>query len=76
MGFDEGDRVRVDIPDESAPDHDRLHGQHGRVVAVMEDDPGEAAGDPRDSRLYRVRLDDGDEVDLRWRDLRPPLKDD
>jgi len=75
MKVNEGDRVRVDIPDESDLDHERLHGRHGRVMDVLEDDAGEETGDPRDSQLYRIRLDDGSEVDLRWRDLRPPIKD-
>jgi len=74
MMFDEGDHIRIDIPDESDPDHDRLHGRHGEVVKVIADDAGEETGGPRDSRLYRVRLeDDGDTEDVRWRDLRPPI---
>jgi len=71
--FNVGDRIRIDIADESDPDHDRLHGQHGEVVEVIADDVGEETGDPRDSQLYRVRLDGGDTVDVRWRDLRPPI---
>ena len=72
--FDEGDRVRVDIPDEADPDHDEFHGEHGTVVAVLEDDAGETTGDERDNVLFRVELDDGETVDLRWPDLRPPLE--
>jgi hypothetical protein len=70
--FSEGDRVRVDIPDETDPDHDEYHGRHGKVVAVLEDDAGRTTGDERDSLLFRVELEDGGVEDFRWRDLRPP----
>jgi len=70
--FTEGDRVRVDIPDETDPDHDVYHGEVGVVLDVLEDDAGEATGDGRDSVIYRVEFDSGDVVDFRWRDLRPP----
>ena len=33
--FEEGDRVRIDIPDEADPDH-RLHGEHGEVAAIIQ----------------------------------------
>lgn len=69
--FVEGDRIRVDIPDESDPDHTRLHGKHGEVVKVVHDDAHAATGDERDAVIYRVELGTGEEVDLRWRDLRP-----
>jgi ribosomal protein L21E len=68
-----GDRVRVDIPDETDLDHDAFHGRHGEVVDVVEDDAGAETGDPRDSVIYRVRFDDGSEADFRRRDLRPPI---
>lgn len=73
--FDQGDRVRVDIPDETDPDHDQYHGIHGRVIEVMSDAAGSMSGDTRDSRLYRVALDTGEKADFRWRDLRPPIDD-
>ena len=38
--FSTGDRVRVDIPDETDPDHDQYHGEHGQVVGVLSDDAG------------------------------------
>jgi len=63
--------VRVDIPDETDPDHDRLHGKHGTVIEVFEDDAGEETGDPRDSHLFDVQLNDESVEQLRWRDLRP-----
>jgi len=70
--FSEGDRVRVDIPDETDPDYERYHGVRGTVVAVLEDDADRDTGDERDSLLFRVDLEDGSVEDFRWRDLRPP----
>jgi len=70
--FEIGDAVRIDIPDETDPDHDRLHGRQGEITAILEDDAGEATGDVRDTVLYRVQLKDGTEADVRWRDVRPP----
>lgn len=70
--FDEGDRVRIDIPDETDPDHDRYHGKGGTVVAELDDDAGRVTGDERDSTLFRVKLDTGETTEFRWRDLRPP----
>jgi ribosomal protein L21E len=72
--FIEGDRVRVDLPDESDPDHREYHGEHGTIVDVLQDDAGAVTGDDRDSHLFRVELDGGDTIDLRWRDLRPPIE--
>jgi len=68
-----GDRVRVDIPDKGDPDY-RYHGEHGEVTEVLRDAAGASTGDERDSFLYRVQLDSGAQLDLRWRDLRPPLE--
>ena len=70
--FSEGDRVRVDIPDETDPDHERYHGVRGTIITVLEDDADRATGDSRDSLLFRVELEDDDVEDFRWRDLRPP----
>lgn len=70
--FEVGDRIRVDIPNEDDPDHDRLHRAHGTIVDILEDDAGQETGDRRDSYLYSVEMDDGDIEHLRWRDLRPP----
>lgn len=72
--FDVGDRVRLDIPDETDPDY-RLHGEHGTITELLDDDAGELTGNSRDSRLYRVELDSGQTVDVRWRSLRPPIED-
>lgn len=70
--FTEGDRVRVDIPDETDIDYERLHGQRGEVVEIIKDDASDLTGDERDDVLYRVRFNDDETADLRWRDLRPP----
>lgn len=72
--FGKGDRVRIDIPDETDPDH-TYHGAHGRVTAVLSDDAATLTGDAQDSCLYRVSLESGRTVDFRQRDLRPPLDD-
>lgn len=69
--FTMGDRVRVDIPNKTDPDHDRYHGEHGTVKAVLEDGAGEVTGDVRDGLQYRLELDSGETADFRWRDLRP-----
>jgi ribosomal protein L21E len=71
--FTEGDRVRVDIPDETDPDHDAYHGVHGTVVDVLEDDAGVVTGDEREDSIFRVKLDSGEMMDFRQADLRPPL---
>jgi ribosomal protein L21E len=69
--FTVGDRVRVDIPDRDDPDFNDYHGRRGEVVDVSEDAAHTITGDSRDSVVYRIRLDGGDEIDFRWRDLRP-----
>lgn len=69
--FDIGDDVRIDIPDETDPDYERLHGSRGTIIQVLEDDAGVVTGDEREGYLFRVELVDGETVDVRWRDLRP-----
>jgi ribosomal protein L21E len=73
-GFDEGDRVRIDIPDTTDPDHDRYHGVHGTVVEVLHDDAEAETDDERDVKLYRIEFDDGEIADFRGWDLRPPIE--
>ena len=68
--FQEGDRVRVDIPDRDDPDFDEFHDRVGTIVDVSSDDAGKYTGDERDSVLYRVEFEDGEVMDFRWRDLR------
>lgn len=73
MTFDPGDWVCVDITDETDPDI-QWHGKQGEIVDVLKDGAGEVTGDDRDSRLYRVEIDDYDHVlNLRQRDLRSPF---
>lgn len=73
--FTKGDRVRVDITDETDPDFE-WHGQHGEIINVLEDDVSELTGEETDNRIYRVDLDEYDHrIDLRHWDLRPPLEE-
>lgn len=72
--FTEGDRMRVDIPDETDPDHEAYHGEHGTVVDTLEDHAEKVTDDERDGILFRVELDTGETVDFRRQDLRPPLE--
>ena len=69
--FDVGDQVRIDIPDKTDPDYNRYHREIGTVVEVLLDHAGEVTGDERDSRSYRIELENGETMDFRWRDLRP-----
>jgi ribosomal protein L21E len=70
-----GDRIRVDIPDETDPDHERYHGRHGTVTDVIEDHAAATTGDERDNHIYRVEFEDGTTADFRWRDLRSPFEE-
>jgi ribosomal protein L21E len=73
--FEVGNRVRIDIPEETDPDHQRYHSMHGEIIEIYEDSIDEVTGDDRDSRIYRVILDGVETpVDFRWRDLRPPIE--
>ena len=69
-----GDRVRIDIPDETDPDHDRYHGEHGRIVDFLTDEAGTLTGDERDSIIYRVAFSNGEELDLRHQSICPPIR--
>jgi len=60
----EGDLFRINIPDETDPDH-HLHGEHGQVVKTNEDDAGVKTSDDRDSAIYRIRTDEGGTIDAR-----------
>ncbi|MFQ3476686.1 hypothetical protein HKK80_10585 [Halonotius sp. F2-221B] len=72
--YSAGDRVRIDIPDETDPDHDRYHGEHGQIVDILEDEAGTVTGDDRDSIIYRVQFSTGEELDLRHQSIRPPIQ--
>lgn len=67
----EGDRVRIDIPNESDPDFEEYHGRPGTITSILNDDANLESGDSRDRYLYRIALEDGGTIDMRWRDLRP-----
>lgn len=69
--FEVGDRVRIDIPDEDDPDYEPYHNRVGKIKDIIPDDAGDSTGDERDSYIYRLEVDDGQEADFRWRDLRP-----
>ncbi|AEN07445.1 hypothetical protein Halar_0180 (plasmid) [halophilic archaeon DL31] len=71
----EGDRVRIDTPDETGPDHQKYHGKYGEVVAVLSDDADSVTAEERGSQIYRIAFDSGETADFRWRDLRSPLDD-
>ncbi|MFD1632898.1 hypothetical protein ACOZ4L_15695 (plasmid) [Haloplanus ruber] len=73
--FTTGDRIRVDIPDETDPNQEQYDGRHGTITDVIEDRAAAATGDERDNHIYRVGFEDGTTADFRWRDLRPPLKE-
>jgi len=72
--FSDGDRVRIDIPDETDPDHDQYHGQHGLITDILEDEAGTLTGDERDSVIYRVQFSNGEKLDLRYQAIRPPIR--
>lgn len=60
--FKTGDQVRIDIPDETDPDHPRPHGSQGTVVEIIQDDAGSVTGDSREGYLFRVELEDGEQM--------------
>ena len=64
-----GDRVRIDIPDETDPDHDRYHGECGWIVDILEDETGTLTGDEQDSTIYRVEFSNGEKLDLRHQSI-------
>jgi hypothetical protein len=73
MDIEEGDRVRIDIPDESDPDH-YLHGKHGTVQNIIQDDAPRLTGRPEDAQLLTIKLENGEQVDVRNHDIRPPIE--
>jgi len=69
--FEDGDRVRIDIPDKIDPDFECYHRRRGTIVATLEDNAAELTNDDLDNELCHVEFDDGKQQDFRWRDLRP-----
>lgn len=72
--FEVGDRVRIDIPDETDLDYSNFHGEHGTIVSTIQDDLSNLTEEQKDSKIYRVELDSGHTMDFRQHDLRPPLE--
>lgn len=61
--------MRVDIPDETGPYFERLHGEVGEVVSVLADDVGQSTWDEREDTSDRLALADRETtVDVAWRD--------
>ena len=54
--FQEGDRVRIDIPDVTDPDHEVYHGREGQAVDVDQGTAGMETGDKRDNLSYLVKF--------------------
>lgn len=69
-----GDRVRIDIPDTTDPDHTQWHGCEGVIQQVKHDDAAEETGRETDSTEYYVEISDTDSMWFRERDLRPPFE--
>ncbi len=72
--FSLGDRVRVDIPDATAPGFNTYHGRHGEVIQFLIDTASGLTGNPVDTVLYRVAFADGSVHEFREHDLRPPIE--
>lgn len=71
-GFGVGDRVRIDIPDETDPKHE-YHGKNGEIIGFYPGNQESRRESGQRIRLYRVELDIGDIVDVDGRALRPPI---
>ena len=72
--FSTGDTVCIDIPDETDPDHDSYHGDHGRIIDVVKDEITTITGEQIDEPRYRIRLPDGEELELPAHAIRPPIQ--
>jgi len=69
-----GNRVRIDIPDETNLNHDQYHGEHGQIVEILEDEADTRTVDQRDSIIYQIQLSDGEKIDVRHHAIRPPIE--
>lgn len=72
LSYKKGERARIDIPDETDPDFE-FPGKNAEIISIIEDQASSVTGDPEDDAIYRVALDVGDVIDVRSRDLRPPI---
>jgi hypothetical protein len=50
--YDVGDRVRTDIPDETDPDHEQYHGEHGHTADILKNGAGSLTGKEQDLIIY------------------------
>lgn len=71
LSLEVGDRVRIDIPDETHPDHHH-HGTNGEIIAVLSA-IDRSSLDQRQAGRFRVELDTDGIVDVRAEYLRPPI---
>ena len=72
--FSTGETVRIDIPDETDPDHDAYHGEHGQVIEIVEGEITTITGEQVEEIRYRIRLRDGEELELPAYSIRPPIQ--
>ena len=72
--FSTGDTVRIDIPDETDPDHDQYHGEHGQIIDVVKGEITTITGEQIEETRYRIQLSDGEELELPAHAIRPPIQ--
>jgi len=72
--FSTGETVRIDIPDETDPDHDAYHGEHGHVIDIVEGEMTTITGEQVEEIRYRIRLPDGEELELPSHAIRPSIQ--
>ncbi|MFB6361140.1 MAG: hypothetical protein ABEH59_07435 [Halobacteriales archaeon] len=70
--YEVGDRVRIDIPDETHPDH-QYHGTNGEITAVI---PGSETADTEADQFgirFRVDLEIDEAIEIEAKYVRPPI---
>ena len=72
--FSTGDTVCIDIPDETDPDHDSYHSDHGRIIDVVKGEITTITGEQIEEPRYWIRLLDGEELELPAHAIRPPIR--
>ena len=72
--FSTGETVRIDIPDETDPDHDAYHGEHGQVIGIVEGEITTITGEQVEEIRYRIRLPNSEELELPAYSIRPPIQ--